>query len=153
MKRQDPQAGDLFIIEIGAQYQALGQVLELVPMALNSVGVAVWLPRSKGATETVDAGETPLAVLLTTPDSLRQGIWQIRRRMKPMVPVNMRPYETFRSSKWVGAKIVGSGIVQELLAACVGLKPWDDWANSRYLDGLLYPGQGRPIGAVFKNAP
>ena len=152
MKRQRPRTGDIFVIEVSEEYSSFGQVLEVIPEALNSVGIALWSPELKNEHLRPRADEEPLAVLLVTPDLLKRGAWQIRTNEDPLVPVEGRPYEVFRSSAWVGARIIGSGIVREFLEASIGLKPWDDWANPRYLDELLYPGKSRPTKVVFKHA-
>jgi hypothetical protein len=152
VKRQRLRAGDLFVIDVGDQHLSSGQVLELVPEALNSVGVVLWKPQPRSDHVRPCAGERPFAVLLTTPDLLTNGSWPIHGTAAPLVPCEQRPYEVFRSCGWVGAKVTGSGVVHELLEASIGLKPWDDWADPRYLDGLLYPGQPRPMEAVFKHA-
>lgn len=73
---------------------------------------------------------SPVAVLLVTPDLLKRGVWPINGNVAPVVPVRLRPYELFRSKDWVGAKIIGSGIVVELIRACAGLTHWNEWEPS-----------------------
>jgi hypothetical protein len=152
VKRQRPRPGDVFLVRVGSEHVAIGQVLELIPRALNSIGIAVWEPLEVRDHQRSIASEPPLAVLLSTPELLKRGVWVIEENIDPVIPIERRPYERFRSADWIGADIHGAGIVRQLLDACVGLTPWDDWADRSYLDGLLYPGRARPHGAVLLNA-
>ena len=45
----------------------------------------------------------------------------------------------------IGAKIIGSGIVNEFVEAFYGLVPWDDWKAPHYLDSLLISEAAKPV--------
>jgi hypothetical protein len=107
MKRQRPRIGDFFVVAVGGDCIAVGQVLEPIPDALNSIGVALWKPRLTCEYERPSLTERPLAVLLVTPDLLKRGTWEIKDSASPAIRKNMRPYEQYRSSGWVGARIIG----------------------------------------------
>lgn len=152
MPRQQLNAGDLFEISVGAEWVATGQVLEAIPQALNSVGVALWKPRRVDFKAGLAPSDAPFSILLVTPELLKKGEWHIVKSAMISIPTYARPYEVFRAAHWVGAKIVGAGIVEEFLQAAIGLRPWDDWADPLYLDSLLAPGQLRPGSVVLKQA-
>lgn len=146
MPRQKIKEGDIFEISLENEERAFGQLLSVEPKALNSVGVALWEPSTSCHIDVLKS--PPIAVLLVTPDLLKKGSWPIIGNSSPVVPLQLRPYEQFRSKAWVGVKIIGSGIIEEFMSACAGLQPWNEWANPHYLDGLLIPGAVRPARAV-----
>ncbi len=150
MPRQRPKAGDVFEIALGSGWSAIGQVLEVIPQALNSVGVALWVPQRMELPLDSPPPAPPLSILLVTPELLKNGTWRITKSANISIPAHACPYENFRAARWVGAEITGAGIVEEFLQAAVGLCPWDDWADPGYLDSLLAPGQQRPSAAVLK---
>ena len=45
--------------------------------------------------------------------------------------------------------VLGSGNMTKFLEACLGLRPWDDYAWPDYLDGVLLPGRARPAAAYM----
>jgi len=151
LPRQRLNAGDLFEISVGTEWVATGQLLEAIPQALNSVGVALWKPRRADFKAGSAPSDAPFSILLVTPELLKKGEWRIFKSAMISIPIHARPYEAFRAVHWVGAKIVGAGIVEEFLQASVGLCPWDDWADPLYLDSLLAPGQLRPSSVVLKH--
>jgi len=146
MPRQKIKEGDIFEISLENGEKAFGQVLSIEPKALNSLGLALWEPSTLCYTETL--AKSPVAVLLVTPDLLKRGSWPIIGNTSPVVISYQRPYEQLRSTGWVGARIIGSGTVVEFMKACAGLRPWNKWADPRYLDELLFPGVTRPLRAV-----
>ena len=152
-----PQPGDYFDVPLvpddcseEAVPPAFGQVLSLEPSAMNSVACAFW-PERAGDVESL-LSQKPIAVQLVTPDLLRDQQWPIRGNGACSVPMQYRRYEQFRAAEWVGAKVVGSGIIRELLLAFRGLALWDDFADPTYLDRLLLPGVSPPPCARYKRA-
>jgi hypothetical protein len=146
MPRQKIREGDIFEISLENAEKSFGQVLSLESEALNSVGLALWQSSTLSHSEMI--AKTPVAVLLVTPDLLKNGVWRIIDNGAPVVTVSQRPYEGFRSKGWVGAKVVGSGIVVEFIRACAGLRSWNKWANPSYLDELLFTNVARPPRAI-----
>ena|SRR3990167_3669204 len=145
MPRQKIREGDIFEISLENAEKSFGQVLSLESEALNSVGIALWESSTLSHSEMM--AKMPVAVLLVTPDLLKNGIWPIIGNAPPVVTVSQRPYERFRSKGWVGANVVGSGIAVEFMRACAGLRPWNKWANPSYLDELLFTNVARPLRA------
>ena len=127
---------------------ALGQVLSVEPQALNSCGCAFW--PSVAGDHVRQLCTPPIIVTLVTPDLLKSKIWKILGNAAVTVPTRARKYEAFRKSGWVGAKIIGSGIVRSALRAYNGLEYWDDFADPEYVSKLLQPGVGVPSHARFK---
>jgi hypothetical protein len=66
------------------------------------------------------------------------------------VPKENLPYESLRNKGFVGAKVVGSKNVNELLNAYYGLSPWDDWKDPTYLDKLLISPEKKPTTVKYK---
>jgi hypothetical protein len=152
-----PQPGDYFEVPLlpdgfakAVLPPAFGQVLSLETSAMNSVACAFWPERTADVESLLR--QKPVAVQLVTSDLLRNKHWPICGNAAISVPVQYRPYERFRSAEWVGAKIVGSGIMRGLLLAFRGLALWDDYADPHYLNGLLLPGVSPPMCARYKRA-
>jgi hypothetical protein len=140
--------GDIFGVPLPNGLLALGQVLSRERQALNSVGCALFSETlSEGAP--VPEFLSPVSVMLVTPDLLSKGVWPVLSNREPVVAASNRPYEQLRDVGWIGAKVTGSGIVQEFVAAYHCLVPWDDWYLPDYLDRLLLPGVSRPHGVLL----
>lgn len=45
--------------------------------------------------------------------------------------------------------VIGSGLMTDFLEACLGLRPWDEYAWPEYNDGVLLPGRARPAAAYM----
>ena len=153
MKRQRPANGDIFGVPLPDDTYALGQVLGRERDALNSIGCAFFGAIARAGESLVGLPEllhqTPIAVLLTTPESLTKGIWPILANHTVVLRRKDIPYERFRSNGWVGVKIEGSGIIRRFLAAYHGQVPWDQFHDPNYLDGLLLPSCKRPTNVVL----
>ena len=63
-------------------------------------------------------------------------------------PVKVSPklfaWEGFRRHRWVGATILGSGIIRQFVNAYHGLTPWDTMADPVYFTKLLVKGAAMP---------
>ena len=151
MARQKLVPGDYYEIPLEAGYSALGQMLSVEKEALNAVACAFWATIEEDPISQL--GKSPISVLLITPDLIKSGVWKALGNASISVPENMRTYEQFRANRWIGAKVIGSGIVRKFLNAFNGLQYWDSWANPKYLESLLAPGIPVPREAVFKQAP
>lgn len=153
LKRQRPEAGDIFGVPLPNGALCVGQVLARERQALNSIGCAFYCAAVRAGDSLAGIPELlrqrPIAILLTTPDLLNKGHWPILGRHAIQISIQEIPYERFRSKAWVGAKINGSGIVEDFLAAFFGLAPWDEYKDPNYLDGLLLPGRLRPDNVVL----
>ncbi len=143
----------MFLIPLEDATYSVGQVLLKTVSALNSVICAF----SKIRTDNVETATTftprdVVAVLFTTPDLLNSGDWRVIRHEPEIVPVaRYIDMHSLEAKGYVGVKIIGSGIVENLLNAWFGLEPWDAFYEPDYLDKLLLPSVTRPDSAVLSD--
>ena len=132
---------------------SLGQIIAHEPKAMNSVGCILYDARFSDPTK-VDVANPPtncpFAVLLTTHDLLDSGHWRVVANAPLGLSHDLIPYEKFRTSGFIGAKIYGSAIINEFVNAFYGLVAWDDWADPKYLDGLLLSPGLKPKNLIYK---
>jgi hypothetical protein len=149
MRRQRFEAGDVFLVRLEDSTCCVGQVLRVTKEVLNSVACAFFYIRVSDATADV---ETPsesklLAVQFVTPELLKNGTWHVIRNAPPAVDYDSYiHYEKLAAMKFVGAKIIGAGIMVDFLSACFGLRTWVDqgWGHPHYFDSLLVAPERRP---------
>jgi hypothetical protein len=67
-----------------------------------------------------------------------------------ILPRESLPYESLRSSGFVGAKVIGSRNVNDFVNAYYGFLPWDSFKNSEYFDQLLVSPSKKPTKLIFK---
>lgn len=144
-------AGDWFGIPLSDGSRLLGQVLSAEPVVLNSVSCALFDQRFQDVAPPPEV-KCLFTALLTTRDLLDSGHWTVVGAGPIDVPRDRYPYESLRSSAFVGAKVIGSGNVAEFANAYCGLTPWDDWADPLYLDHLLISPDKKPAVVVYKNS-
>ena len=134
----------------------LGQVAGREASVLNSVTIAFYDYRydSVQEAEKVDSLERGKAfsVVFSTRESLDSGDWHVVGNRAIAVSIDDMPYENLRSSSFVGAKVIGSGILDEFLNAFYALMPWDDWKDPQYLDRLLLSPSKKPLHLIFRKA-
>ena len=152
-KRQRWEVGDLFCVPTMDAKQALGQVIGQEPDVLNSVAVALF-DQQYVAVADVPIGSPPApdrvySVLFTTPDLLDSGAWTVVGKAHVQLGRGVYPYEHLRGNGFVGAKVIGSGIVTKFVNAFYGLTPWDDWYDPSYLDQLLISPEKRPSNRLI----
>jgi hypothetical protein len=152
-RKEQWSEGDLFAVPLMDGTAAVGQILHLTPQALNSAvcayyGVRVW----DGITPEKALGDDKLiAVLFTTRDLLDSGKWRVVDRAAPRHLDQLSALRELECNGFVGAKIIGSGIITKLLEAYFGLRPWDAFADPLYLDKLLVAPDRRPSNVVFRS--
>jgi hypothetical protein len=151
-KNQGISRGDVFLVPLEDGTHSLGQVLDVTKHVMNSVLCAVFTLR--GMRPRVDAflpeEKAMVAVQFVTPDSLKRHLWPIIRNDEVLIdPGRYLALVELASKKWIGAKIIGSGNMNNLMDAYFGLRPWDDQHDPNYLDKLLAPGVPRPSNAVL----
>ena len=148
MPRQKPLPGSVFQVPLNDGSYGTGQVIAYEPQMLNSVScifsdLRLW-----------SSGEIPtrsiIASLFTTHDLLTKGRWKIIGQAPISISRDDHPFEHLRPQRWIGAKMIGSGIVEDFMNAWFGLHPWDDWADPCYLDRLLFRDRTRPDNAILK---
>jgi len=148
-KRHKVARGDVFLVPLSDGTATLGQVLDVTPQVMNSVLCALFGLR--GSRPRIDVAlpdeKTIVAVQFVTPESFKQGMWPVVRNDEVYIDANRYlPVNELAAKNWVGAKIIGSGIVESLMNAYFSLRAWDDWYVPNYLDSLLAPGVPRPSG-------
>jgi hypothetical protein len=155
-KRQKPREGDVFFIPLVDGSFSVGQLLQITPEALNSYVCAFFDVRVPD--DSVDAATdinncTPFAVLFVTPESLKRGYWPILRNVKLAAEVEQYiPIRSLEAAEFVGATIIGAGNIRKFIDAYYGLRPWDDWHDPGYLDGLLVSKDRRPANVIWKKS-
>ncbi len=144
--------GSIFRVPQSDGVSSVGQVLRHVPEALNSV-ICSFHDRRIPSTISVAADQLAakelISIQFTTPDLLKSGIWELAGHGTPQGLDRMPGLRTLEDANFVGAKVVGSGIMMEFLDAFYGLRPWDDYADPKYFDKLLSPGLKRPAHVVL----
>ncbi|MFZ3128846.1 MAG: hypothetical protein WA136_12600 [Rhodoferax sp.] len=154
MPRKPFTAGDYFAIPLGDPSAptvddpvGLGQILSIEQNAMASFGCAFWPDIERSAEHQI--GKPPFIVSLITTELLKSRKWKVQGNAPIHVPDNVRRYEQFRSKEWVGAKIVGAGIIRVALRAFHGLEDWDGYHDPDYITKLLQPGVEIPKHARF----
>lgn len=155
MKRQKPQVGDVFLVPQQDGNFSLGQILSFEPQMLNSVSCAFYDMRFASSDHVQLPSALPfesiIAILFTTHDFLRRGVWKIVGHMPVALERSHFPCEHLRGTGgWIGAKMHGSGIVRQFLDAFYGFSFWDDWHDPMYFDGLLVRSRQRPSNIKLK---
>lgn len=145
--------GDVFVIPLSNGEFAGGQVIARESGVLNSASVALFDQKWKtpeGAAR-IDASEArAFSVLFVTRDLLDSGRWTTICSLPVQIPQGCFPYESCRTAGFVGAKVIGSGIVTQFVEAYFGLAPWDDWRDPDYLDKLLTSPERKPAKVLLK---
>ena len=149
---QSIAVGDVFLIPLRDGTFSMGQVVGFEPLVLNSVSCAFFAIRSH-SDENVDAVELSsdrlYSIQFVTRDLLLKGKWRIIRNENPSVKTSELPYESLRNIGFVGAKVIGSGIMEQFANAYFALSPWDDWHDPQYLDKLLRSAHLRPNSLIY----
>jgi hypothetical protein len=150
-KRQDWKQGDLFVIPLSDNTNLVGQVLAVEREAMNSVNCAIFSLRCNSDSIVIMPRLDQLvSVQFTSCDQLNSGRWKVIGSSSIIVPRQYWPFESLRASRFVGAHIIGSGIIEAFANALCGLSAWDDWADPAYLDSLLITPEKKPANLVYK---
>ena len=153
-RKQNWKMGDIFFVKIKDGTTVVAQIVGQEKEALNSVSCAFFDWRVKSDFEIECISEMPLSkifsILFVTRDLLDNGIWRIVANRPINLSRNLLPYENLRQNGWIGAKIHGSGIVNEFLNAFYGLVPWNNWKDPNYLDKLLLYSEKKPKNLILK---
>ena len=151
MTRQTWDIGALFAVPLADGSHACGQVIGREREVLNSVTCAFYRTRTPpGASPAflgVPGEADLLAVQFVTPDLLTSGVWPVLATGPVALPRRFFPHEDKRRQGWVGAKVIGSGIMVRFLNAFFGLEPWDQMKDPQYFDRLLVRPDLRPSTA------
>lgn len=156
-KKQRWGVGDVFEVPTADGGRVIGQIVGQEPSVLNSASVAFFegaLEATADVTTLAGIVQTSRAfsVMFVTRDRLDQGDWRVLGTLPVSLPRSMLPFETLRGSQFVGARIIGSGIVEQFLNAYRGIGPWDAMKDPEYFDKLLVDAGGKPKNLVFKKS-
>jgi hypothetical protein len=137
-KRQAWGVGTYFKVPLDDGSYACGQVISEVQTLSGSVCIffAHRFDHQLSVQEQLAWAE-PIAALLVTKDLLDWSRWEVVGKGRIIDANRFFDLESFKKSKFVGARIIGSGIVEKLLNACFGLYPWDGFHDPTYLDRVL----------------
>ena len=152
--KQKWKIGDVFGIPTPDGKYVVAQIIAQEPEVLNSVSVAIFDARIEGVADARDISlesEAVFSTVFTTRDLLDSGDWPIIENGEVVVPRSLFPHKDKRSTGFVGAKVIGSGIVNEFVSAFYGLVPWDDWKDPHYLDALLLSPEKKPANVLLKS--
>jgi hypothetical protein len=154
MKRQVPEVGSIFLVPLPDNTWAVGQIVGREAEVLNSWTCAfsrARIGKEEVATEALRSDEI-VSVQFVTGDLLKSGDWRIVGRTRVLLPASAFPYQSLRCSGWIGARVIGSRIIQRFLAAFHGLAFWDEMKDPDYYQKLLRPGVVIPDDIRRKSA-
>jgi len=143
------EAGDIFLVQIKNDEYVPGQIVRFEDRTLHSASCAFFDQKVK----TIEEGSEIIlefskcfSAVLVTPDGLDSGVWPIVGNQDVLLPKKLWPFEKklkrklFRR-KGNGARIYGSGVVDDFLNAYFGLKAWDSYKDPNFFNEmLLFPG-------------
>jgi hypothetical protein len=155
VRRKKWETGNLFAVPLADGSYALAQVVGREKAVLNSVTCAFYRTRVRAqalsSLQGVPDQSELIAVQFTTKDLLTSGVWEVLGNYAVTLPRDLLPHEDKRSQGWVGATVVGSGIMAHFLNAFFGLEPWNQMKEPNYFDRLLLRPSLRPDQPHFSS--
>jgi hypothetical protein len=148
LARQIPKVGDVFTVPLDDGSHTLGQVVETDPILMNSITCVFYDARSFDVQiDILEAlGEVnPIACQFVTRDQFNKGKWRRIGRVTPTFSQKQYPYRETRKNGWIGAKVIGSGIINDFLSAFYGLRDWEEMKDPKYYSTLMLPGVSRSV--------
>jgi immunity protein 26 of polymorphic toxin system len=149
------KSGDVFAVPLPGTQWGVGQVVSEEPDCLDSALCCYYSHLTKGVDELKNfapSRDAIVSVQLTTRDLLDRGSWPIVLTCQPPPVEDLFPIVELRRVGYVGAKVRGSKIMSDFLAAFHGLAPWNAYKDPHYFDALLVPGARAPARAVMPRA-
>ena len=140
MQKQVPNLGDVFWVPIEDGTLVLGQIVEIEKEVLNSITCAFFDCRRPPGGEMPLEFSRPISVQFVTRDLFLSGRWQREANHPVHVSKAALPYRETKAREWVGAKVVGSGIISKFLSAFYGLRNWAEMKDPAYYEALLLAG-------------
>ena len=140
MARQIARVGDTFWVPLEDGTHSLGQIVEIQPAVLNSITCAFFDCRQPQPTPVSLSSRPLITVQFVTGHLFRSGAWMRVENCPVTVEPHELPYRDTESRGWVGAKVVGSGLILEFLSAYYGLRSWREMHDPDYFQKLLRPG-------------
>ena len=150
--KQTWKAGDIFLVPNSDGKFTPAQVIAYEKRTLHSASCAFFDQR----VDSIEEGRALkfelarcFSALLVTPDCLNKAEWPVVGNQPIAIPKKLWPFEELLSKKKMGARVHGSGIVEDFLNAFYSLRSWDDWFKPDYLDGLLLSPDKRPKNLIL----
>jgi len=138
-RRVDWKLGDVFLIPVSNGTFAAAQIIGREASVLNSISIALFdrrLDQHEEPSPILEFHEV-YATLFVTRDLLDRGKWPVVGNHPITIPAAAFPYEDRRSTGYIGAKVIGSGIVQHFVSAFFGAEAWSQYKDPEYFDKLL----------------
>jgi hypothetical protein len=140
MPKQIANVGDVFWVPIDGGDYVLGQIVEIEKDVLNSITCAFFNYRSTEIKMASPKEKTPVSVQFVTKDLFSSGKWVRVLNEGVCIPDESLPYRDAKENGWLGAKVIGSGIIAMFLAAYYGYREWHEMKDPQYYENLLLPG-------------
>lgn len=93
------------------------------------------------------AGHSPVSIQFVTKDMFNSGKWERIGNEEILINNELLPHRESKAKSWVGAKVIGSGMMAKFLNAFYGLRAWDKMNDPEYYQKLLLPGSDRAVSA------
>lgn len=85
-----------------------------------------------------------------TRDLLDCGAWKVFQSEEVLDFHPLFNLQAHIDRRFIGTKIIGSGNIEDILAACHGPKPWNGYADPEYLDKLLIAPDRKSGGVIYQ---
>jgi len=146
-------SGDIFGVPLGDDTYVLGQVIEVESCPMNSYLCGFYDFRHSDLDKLWRDGislasQAPITIQFVTKELFKSGVWKILANASPANACEFEELAALREKKFIGARILGAGIIRKFLMACHGLYPWNGPAEADYFDRLLL-NRPRPAAAIF----
>lgn len=153
MKKRSKQrwrVGDYFKVPLSDGSWGFGQVVGIEPAAIGSAICAFFPVREESSEATPSDFGKPFSVIFVTKDLLDSADWPVCSSGKAIEVENYINVDSMRARRYVGTRIIGSGIAIKMVEAYFGLYPWSGFHDPNYLDGHLVSPEMKSKWAVYK---
>jgi hypothetical protein len=148
MPRQIPKVGDIFTVPLSNDTRCFGQILEIEPILMNSITCAFFDLRSSEDIPEIEllelSEEKILSCQFVTRDLFNRGAWKRIGNKSPIIAEALYPFRETKMNGWIGAKVIGSGIVEGFLNAYFGFGDWQEMNDPEYYNKLLFKDRKGP---------
>lgn len=152
MKKRSKQrwgVGDYFKVPLSDGSLGFGQVAS-IEAEMGSAICAFFAVREESSEATPSDFGRPFSVIVVTKDLLDSADWPVCSSGKAIEVENYIDVDSMRARRYVGTRIIGSGIAMKLVEAYFGLYPWNGFHDPNYLDGYLVSPEMKSKWAVYK---
>jgi hypothetical protein len=137
MRKKSLQPGDVFYFngEGGTLY--FGLIVCDLSDEIGAVLCCFYLnkwPALPGVDDWLQSSGDPVASSLVTPELLQAGQWKVLFGDVPLPTATETYVDDLRKARFVGCRIVGSGLIPEYMDTRTGLKPRSEWPDIEIVD-------------------